>query len=244
MTDIVDALERLARLRAAGALTDAEFEAQKAALIRSAQGSQASTASFGERYAEAKRETRGIRLFIRWLFGLILVAIVLVGIYFLTRGYTIEEQRQSVANVMSAELPGPAAAELSPDQVMNAHPITSAPVASRAPDGATTEIDDVLITEQVVRSIYKSDGSFAEGSSQGVCPFSTIRIINRTQAPLDLDISSAKTAELVGEIGHLEPGQSASYRTGQVGRYIIGKLQQGVSINMFLLDVRNCVDGD
>lgn len=103
MTDRITGLERLAQLKAEGVLTDEEFTAQKAALLSASEanagGSQAAT--FAERFREGREKSKGVRRFIRWFFGIQLIAIPLIGTYFLTRGARQEETKQ-------AESPAPA----------------------------------------------------------------------------------------------------------------------------------------
>ncbi|KRB82699.1 hypothetical protein ASE00_11745 [Sphingomonas sp. Root710] len=181
MTNNIDALERLARLRAAGALTEIEFEQQKSALMRDADGSYAHLHS--QSYSEAKRQTRGIRLFIRWFFGLLLVAIVLVGIYFLTRGYTIEEQRQSVANVTA------------PAPVPEADP---APVKTVAiPAAKIFKISTALLANPPSWEMLNADPN-----TPTLCSGSTVRIINDTDQTLQLALDGN---EILQPIGKAEP---------------------------------------
>ena len=97
MTDRIGALERLSKLKADGVLSDEEFMAQKAALLgasgANASGSQAAT--FADRFREGREKSKGVRRFIRWFFGIQLVAILLIGTYFLTRGAHLEETKHA-----------------------------------------------------------------------------------------------------------------------------------------------------
>ena len=97
MTDRITGLERLAQLKAEGVLTEEEFTAQKAALLGasglSAGGIQAAT--FADRFREGREKSKGVRRFIRWFFGIQLVAILLIGTYFMTRGAHLEETKQA-----------------------------------------------------------------------------------------------------------------------------------------------------
>lgn len=97
MTDRITGLDRLAQLKAEGVLTDEEFTAQKAALLGTSdanpRGSQPAT--FAERFREGREKSKGVRRFIRWFFGIQLVAILLIGTYFLTRGAHLEETKQA-----------------------------------------------------------------------------------------------------------------------------------------------------
>jgi len=104
MTDRITGLERLAQLKAEGVLTDEEFTAQKAALLGTSdanpRGSQPAT--FAERFREGREKSKGVRRFIRWFFGIQLVAILLMGTYFLTRGAHQEETKQAESAIPAA----------------------------------------------------------------------------------------------------------------------------------------------
>lgn len=217
MTDTVEALERLARLKSAGMLTEREFQGQKAILLGSATPRPATPMTFGEHFAEGRRKSRGVRRFFRWFWGIQFVAILLVGIYFLTRGWTLHEATDARDAHQTAKA---ANEEITPAQ----------------PEAAT----EVSISDEVIAGMFKASGSWSETNSQDVCVRDVVQVVNRSSKPLDLDISDAQTSDTAGDIGHLEPGQGVNYRTARVGRYIIGKVEQGVSINLFLLNVVNC----
>ena len=97
MTDRITGLERLAQLKAEGVLTAEEFTAQKTALLGTSdanpRGSQPAT--FAERFGQGREKSKGVRRFIRWFFGIQLIAILLMGTYFLTRGAHQEETKQA-----------------------------------------------------------------------------------------------------------------------------------------------------
>lgn len=97
MTDRITGLERLAQLKAEGVLTEEEFTAQKMALLGASGANAGATqpATFAERFREGREKSKGVRRFIRWFFGIQLVAILLIGTYFLTRGAHLEEMKQA-----------------------------------------------------------------------------------------------------------------------------------------------------
>lgn len=97
MTDRITGLERLAQLKAKGVLTDEEFTAQKAALLGTSDANprRSQPATFVERFREGCEKSKGVRRFIRWFFGIQLIAILLMGTYFLTQGAHQEETKQA-----------------------------------------------------------------------------------------------------------------------------------------------------
>jgi uncharacterized iron-regulated membrane protein len=170
-----------------------------------------------------------VRRFFRWFWGIQLVAIILIGIYFLTRGSTLEEARQSAAKTATAR--DPQAAD-----------------ATAAPDNATIEAvphftAEATITDHTLANPWSYDGDTADhDNSQDVCPRGELTFVNRSAVPLQLDISAIDTAAVVATLPPLQPGMTARYRTGQIGGYVVSRIdsENGAGATLYFLNVVNC----
>jgi hypothetical protein len=198
MTDRITGLERLAQLKAEGVLTEEEFTAQKAALLgasgANAGGSQAAT--FADRFREGREKSKGVRRFIRWFFGIQLVAILLIGTYFLTRGAHLEETKQ-------AESAAPA-----------------------APAQAQAQHADFLFTDKILasptRDTWESLGAHPETSA--FCAGSKAALTNATSKPLHIQ-AGVQESDFSWVVGTVQPNATITFEVGnEPGSYFIADM--------------------
>lgn len=199
MTDRIDALERLGKLRADGILSDAEFAVQKAALLdRPVEGLKASSSSsFATQFKEGREKSKGVRRFIRWFFGIQMLAILLLGTYFLTRGAKIEEARQAQKAEMAA-------------------PLAAAPVQEA----------DFLFTDQFLagpgRDTWESLADNPNPNS--FCVGSKAILTNASSKPMRIQ-AGRQSSDVSWTLGTVQPNATIEFEVGDYpGSYFIASL--------------------
>lgn len=215
MTNKIETLERLAKLKIDGLLSDEEFVAQKTALLAS-EGS-SSVPTWRARWQEGREKSRGVRRFFRWFWGLQLAAILLAGVYFLSRGQRLQDARDAasagqaaVANVAAA-LPAPAATEA-----------------------------DIIVTDRTLENRPGWDNLDVAPQSLSFCPHSQARIANSSSRTLNLQLS-VRESDVNWDLGVVKAGGVFSFNVGEEGRYILADLTDGEPITAF--DVAICGTG-
>jgi hypothetical protein len=216
MTDRIEALERLAKLRTDGVLTDQEFVTQKAALLHpdNIPGGPASPPSqtFGERWAEGRKATKGIRRFIRWFFGIQLVGIVLLGVYFLTRGQTLEGIRNATAN--ESEQSASTVQESSPASVASA-----------------TEAE-IVFTDRTLADRPKWDALGEDPNPLTFCANTKARIANGSSRTLNLG-AAVRDSDISWTLGIVKQGGVLAFDVGDEGRFVLSDLGDGQPITTY-----------
>lgn len=229
MTSRIDALERLAKLKSDGILSDAEFADQKAALLAS--DSADADMSLAGRWKEGREKSRGIRRAFRWFWLAQLAVIVLVGIYFLTRGQTLQDARdaapQEQSNAVDAANPANAS-----EANGGAEPISLA-----TSTGISTQ---VTITDALLQNPWSYDGDNDGTNSADVCANSTIQIVNEGTQAVNLSVSELDNAADAGTIGELPSGSQTSFNVGAAKQYVIGRPIDGGAISLFMLNAVPC----
>ncbi|PBN43792.1 SHOCT domain-containing protein [Sphingobium sp. D43FB] len=215
MTDRIDALERLAKLKADGALSEMEFASQKAKILGEQASQQAPALS--ERWREGRTKTHGTRRFFRWFWGIQMLFIVCIGIYFLTAGSKEEARRSVIADE------APAAAV--PQTREPAQPLQ------------TVEITDATLTDP-----WNYDGDGGKNSHMDVCASRQVTIANQSTRTLHLELYDLATVEAQGTIPDLVAGESRLFSVGKVGEYVISNSAEAgqVATTLFLLNAVKC----
>ncbi|MBR2266749.1 SHOCT domain-containing protein [Sphingobium sp.] len=229
MTSKIEALERLAKLKSDGILSDAEFADQKAALLAS--DSAEADMSLTGRWKEGREKSRGIRRAFRWFWLAQLAIIVLVGIYFLTRGQTLQDARDATPHEQSNAVD---AANLT-----NASEASDGaePISSPTPTGISTQ---VTITDALLQNPWSYDGDNDGTNSADVCANGTIQIVNESKEALNLSVSELDTYADAGAIGELPSGSRTAFSVGAAKQYVMGRPIEGGAISLFMLNAVPC----
>lgn len=101
MEDRVDGFARLKRLHAEGALSDAEYEAEKARLMGGSGSPR--QGSWQDRWREGREATRDMRRWMRWSFVGAALVVVLIGVWFFGKAYSLAEARGELGDEASAQ---------------------------------------------------------------------------------------------------------------------------------------------
>jgi len=237
MTDQVEALERLAKLKADGVLTEEEFAAQKAKLLAGVTdaGTQ-SGASFGNRWAEAREKSRGVRRFFRWFFGFIGLAAALIGVYFLTRGSTLETAREQTNQVAAS--PAPVANDAVPAVPAQAATDTSSsPQYSQTTFVATADMLDHPPTWDEAQHAWLPDGN---PTSVTLCANTPATIGNSASRAIDLNIVSSEGGD-PERLGTVRVGKALSFTAAEHGKWTITDAKDDTPL--FEYDVTSCPAG-
>ncbi|RVT92988.1 SHOCT domain-containing protein [Sphingomonas crocodyli] len=239
MTDRIEALERLARLKTEGVLTDAEFEQQKQFLLGQGAPSASSIEPEPEpmgAWATSWHQTRGMRRVFRWFWGIQLLAIVLIGAYFLLRVLISEPRPTADAAETNAAAP---AEDNAAAPEADAEATETTPVVGEAEPYASTEI---TILDATLANPWTFDGETTDANnSSDVCPRSAVTLVNRSSEALKLHLSEQETAHDVADLPNLEPGMKVTFKVGKVGGYVMSRENLTV---LYLLNVVNCPPND
>lgn len=198
MTDRIDALERLGKLRADGILSDEEFAVQKAALLDGpVEGVKASSsASFATQFEEGREKSKGVRRFIRWFFGIQMLAILLLGTYFLTRGAKIEETRRT----QKAE-------------------------SAMPPSTAPTREADFVFNDKILATMDRNWETFAdEPNPNGFCVGAKALLTNLSSKPMRVQ-AGRQSSDVSWTLGMVQPNATIEFDVGDdPGSYFIANL--------------------
>lgn len=198
MTDRIDALERLGKLRADGVLSDAEFAVQKAALLDTPVDGLKTTspASFATQLKEGREKSKGVRRFIRWFFGIQMLAILLLGTYFLTRGAKIEETR----GTQKAE-------------------------STMPPSTAPTREADFVFNDKILATMDRNWETFAdEPNPKGFCVGAKALLTNLSSKPMRVQ-AGRQSSDVSWTLGMVQPNATIEFDVGDdPGSYFIANL--------------------
>jgi hypothetical protein len=238
MTDQVEALERLAKLKANGVLTEEEFAAQKAKLLTTGDDVAAQPEpTVGDRWAEAREKSRGVRRFFHWFFGINALIVILVGTYFLTRLGTVETARQQ-ANQAATSAPAPVENEASPVVPAETQPDTApAPEDEQATFVATADMLD--------RPFVWDDSQHAmvpdhQPDSQSLCAKASATIGNSARRPIKLNMVSSEGGDPVS-LGTVGVGKLLTFTVADQGKWTITDAKDDTPL--FAYDVTTCAPG-
>ncbi|RVT93125.1 SHOCT domain-containing protein [Sphingomonas crocodyli] len=241
MTDRIEALERLARLKTEGVLTDAEFEQQKQFLLGQGTSSAPSAEPAVGTFAYGWQKSRGIRRVFYWFFGLQALAIALMVVYFLLRVFVFPEPRPTT-DATGANAIAPAEDNATaPEGETKA--IETAPVVGEAQPYFQVE---ATITDASLQNPWNLDGDFPEDAPnrQDACPLGQVSIVNRSSQALSLDIMEIYGDSPNVTLPKLEQGMMATYQPPHVGQFLIRHLQPDGFSGFYLLNVVNCPPND
>ena len=211
MRNKIEALERLAKLKTDGVLSDAEFHAQKTALL--AGKDPAPSPTWRARWREGREKSRAVRRFFRWFWGLQLAAILLAGIYFLSRGQTLQDARD-------AQAAGKA--------VVATAQATSAPAVTEA---------DIIVTDHTLADRPGWDDLDEAANPLSFCANSQARIANSSSRTLNLQLS-VRESDVSWDLGVVKPGGVLRFDVGEEGGFVLSDLTDGQPITAY--EVSTC----
>lgn len=221
MNDKIDALERLGRLKAVGAISEDEFFEQKRILLSGGSDIAERSKTLGEHWKTGIEQSRGIRRFSRWFWGLQLIAIAFIAVYFAGRLYGQNDEPVATDNagVASATLPSRARPETAPAY--------SDGLGVVAPDGAFGPDDaDFNITDETLNQ-PQPDWAVIQKSLQNrmFCPHSFLSLTNDTSETLHLEGRPWKS-DKKWTIGTVKPDATIVFKVGGIpGIYVVTTLQ-------------------
>jgi hypothetical protein len=201
MTERIEALERLARHRAVGAISEAEFEAKKAAIL-----AEQPAGTFMERWRQGRGQRRRVNRVIFWIWLVVAVGILLAGIYILTRGAALDKGRRSNQQTAQAEA----------TQSANAG-------ADRA-DSADFIITDRRLAEPPTWQNFRE-----QPTTRTFCENAQPRVANGSSRILNLG-GQVVASDVSWDIGIVKPGATLTFNVDEAGEYAIMDLDAGKPI--------------
>ncbi|WP_206363494.1 SHOCT domain-containing protein [Sphingomonas crocodyli] len=236
MTDRIEALERLARLKTEGVLTDAEFEQQKFVILGQQPHATHAEPAIGT-FAQGWRQTRGLRRFAYWFWGIQLLAILLIAAYFLLRVFVFPEPRPTptaTANIAAPAEANAANASAIGDEVVRAPPPLTGDIAQQKYAGTEITISDEALTSPWnYESEYPDDERFVTAA----CASATVKLINRSSFPIKAHIFDFLGNRPDLPLPELQPGMTTTFKAGPVGTYVVKKPDD---TSFYLLNVIDC----
>jgi hypothetical protein len=204
MTDRIDALERLARLNAEGALSDDEFAAQKAAVL-------ASDTGFPGDGIEGATSSSAQHM-LPWALGAMLMAALLFGGYLLATRSTVPNDAANVAattvgNEVVSSLPG------KPSATQGITPVVAA---------------DFVFTDDWLANERPNWETFNEGPNViQFCAGDKAKLNNLMSKPMHL-MAGVQESDVNWPIGGAKPDQVISFDVGDdPGHYYLGSIDDG-----------------
>ncbi|MGF7153283.1 hypothetical protein [Novosphingobium gossypii] len=170
-----------------------------------------------DRWKEGREKSRGVRRVLRWFWLTQLAAIVLIGIYFLTRGQALEDAREANASV---ETPSVAA---------TGDENTFQPVIGSPPD--------LIVTDETLSHRPKWEALEVEPNPLTFCENTKMRVANSSNRPLNLE-GSVMNSDISWTIGVVKPGEQIDFNVGEEGMLALADLTDGEPITRF--DVAKC----
>ena len=236
MTDRVEVLERLAKLRAEGVLGEEEFAFNKR-LVLDVPASALTPA--GARSGVSNRA-------LGWTLGGLTAVLAALGVYLVTPRPVLLGTSGSATNQMDMALN-----QTEPEPAPTAEPVVKETAAADDDFRPATDEDyaanlpTVTITDRTLAAEYKQDGAWGpdNSSDDGACAGLTMAIKNSSSKPLTLTIGPEDASSPDVQLGTLQPGADLRLKMGKVGFYVIGHVVEDSPgpVELFRTHVDECI---